>query len=477
MTVTSAGPNWISSLQHQVAAATARTLSTFAKLHDARRQISAELDRVMERIDRAADARERAMDGELHSRVLDSLRRKQFGSLSAREQRYASRQFEHVPAANMQSFLTAHPSNWPMFVAECFRRWESFTAITDRGGYTRLLCLAPTSISYLHATGRPQDILADTGATVVAQTIRSTDLSEARLALHQKGYDSNWEFSAIALALCARIRIDHGLTFATAWDAVTRDPVVEAMLMPHLRGHKRSWFSQAARPARVRGGVVASAVFVSAMLRAAYATGVATAQWNMFTENLLASEFGDPRIPPESQGWSRLKNFDEPSYRKFLELLISEDLTVFFEHAMSERRRKEFWLRYLKSVRRTACILDRSTHARLTARLAGADKKMSAAMSRARKFISNGGSASAQAFCLYFDSVVIVEFSENGNAAHIYDRAVFDKHFQREIDSNQCANHTQLKKPKLMLERIIHTHTNWEHDTQRVLARMGVYPG
>ena len=275
----------------------------------------------------------------------------------------------------------------------------------------------------------------------------------------------------------ARLKVDRGHSFGAAWDAVMRDLVSETMLMPPLRGQNRSWFVQVPRPARVRGGVVAHAVFLSAMLRAAYATGVDPGQWNVFAENLLQSEFGDPRIPPESEGWTTLKRFDEPSYAKFLELLISEDLTVFFEHAMSDKRRKAFWLRYLKSVRRTACILDRSTHARLTARLAGADKKMSAAMSRARQFTTNGGSASAQAFCLYFDNVVIVEFSEKGNAAHIYDRAVFEKHFQRELDQNQCANHTHLKKPRLARDRIIHHDTRWEADTRDELAKMGIFPG
>ena len=174
---------WLAGLQKQVAEANARTISTFAKLQDARRQISAQLDRVTEKFGRATDARERATGSEFHARVLDALRRKQFGTLSVREQRYASKQFDHVSAADMQLFLTAHPSNWPSFAAECFRRWEAFTYIADRAGYTRLLCLAPESVSYLHVTGRPQDILANTGATVVAQMIRGDDLCQARLGL------------------------------------------------------------------------------------------------------------------------------------------------------------------------------------------------------------------------------------------------------------------------------------------------------
>jgi hypothetical protein len=470
-------PTWIAGLRQQVAEATARTISAFAKLQDSRRQVTAQLERVVERVGRVADARERITGADLHDRILDAFRRRQFSVLSVREQRYASRQFDLVSAADMHSLLTAYPSNWRTFVAECFRRWESFTRIADRAGYTRLLCLAPESISCLRLTDRPQDILTDSGATLVAQLVEGDDLCQARLGLQQRGFDSTWEFTAKALAMWAWLQVDQGQTFGTVWGAVTRDLMVESMVLPSLKGQNWSWFSQASRPARVRGGVAASAVFVSALLRAAYANRVESAQWNVFTENLLQSEFADPRVPPESTGWSRLKKFDEASYLRFLGLLISEDLTVFFEHAMSDRRRKDFWLRYLKSVQRTVCILDRSTHARLKARLAGADKKMSAAISRARQFTTSGGSASAQAFCLYFGHVVIVEFSEKGNAAHIYDRAVFEKHFQRGIDDNQCANHNHLKERKLARERIVHSHAKWESNTRDVLARMGIYPG
>lgn len=469
-------PTWLAGLHQQAAEANARTVSVFAKLQDSRRQVAARLDRVVERIGRAADARERPPDVDRHGRVFDAFRLRQFGALSVRDQRYASRQFDHVSAADMQALLTAYPTNWRTFAAECFLRWEAFARVADRPGYIRLLCLAPPSVSYLHLTGRPQDLLMDAGPTLVAQRVEAGDLCQARLLLQQRGFDSTWAFTAVALAMWARLQVDRGHTFGALWEAVTRDLVVESMVMPSLQGQNGSWFSQVSRPARVRGGLVARSIFVSALLRAAYATGVEPAQWNAFTEKLLQSEFADPRVPPESMGWSKLKTFDETSYLHFLGLLISEDLTVFFEHAMSDPRRKAFWLLYLRSVRRTVCILDRSTHGRLEKLLAGADKKMSAAISRARRFTTSGGAASAQAFCLYFDHVVIVEFSEKGNAAHIYDRAVFEKHFQREIDDNRCTNHAHLKNTRLARERIIHTRTRWESKTHEELARMGIYP-
>lgn len=470
-------PTWMAGLRQQVADANARTLSTFAKVEDGRRRVAAQLDHEMTRLGRVADARAQATGGDLHGRVVEAFRRGTFGALSVREQRYASKQFELVSAAGMQPLLTAHPSNWRTFVAECFRRFESFAHHADRAGYTRLLCLAPSSISYLHLTGRPQDIVADPGPTIVAQLIEGADLVEARLGLQQRGFDSTWSFTSVALAMWARLKVDRGHSFRAAWDAVMRDLVAETMLMPSLRGQNRSWFAQVPRPARVRGGVVAHAVFVSTMLRAAYATGADPGQWNAFAENLLQSEFGDPRIPPESEGWATLKRFDEPSYTKFLELLITEDLTVFFEYAMSDPRRKAFWLRYLKSVRRTVCVLNRVAHTRIKSQLGGADEKLAAAILRARLFA--GPNSGAQAFCLYFDSVVVVEFSEPGNAAQIYERGYFEKHFERAIYAEQARGHTALKTPlsagnrKGVGERIIHVG-DWEPKADLKLRALGI---
>jgi hypothetical protein len=187
-------------------------------------------------------------------------------------------------------------------------------------------------------------------------------------------------------------------------------------------------------------------------------------------------------MPPESRGWSKVKTFDEPAYLKFLELLISDDLEIFFAHAMTDVRRKNFWLMYLKSIQRTVCILDRGAYARLTKHLAGADKKMAAALSRARQFTTKGGPSSAQAFCLYFKSIVIVEFSETGNAMYVYDRGVFEQSFQPDIyknknkNKNKCNGHSSLKVQRLARERIIHTHANWEAETRGALSRMSIVP-
>ena len=169
-----------------------------------------------------------------------------------------------------------------------------------------------------------------------------------------------------------------------------------------------------------------------------------------------------------------MRTLDEPVYLKFLSELISDDLEIFFAYAMTDDRRRRFWLTYLKSIQRTVCILDRTAYARITKHLAGADKKMAAALSRARRFTSKGGLGYAQAFCLYFAAIVVVEFSETGNAMYIYDRAVFEKTFQTDIYNNKCSGHAKLKAPALARERIIHANTGWEADATAALSRMGI---
>lgn len=111
------------------------------------------------------------------------------------------------------------------------------------------------------------------------------------------------------------------------------------------------------------------------------------------------------------------------AYQAFLEELIREDLDFFFDRAMKESARKEFWLRYLKSIRRTVCVLDPPAYQNLQRGKAALPVELQAALARALKF--HGGVVSA--FCLWFDGFVVVEFSHTGNAAYIYTRDDFEK--------------------------------------------------
>jgi hypothetical protein len=467
---------FLDGLDAEVTAAAARVRSAFANLRVERDRVGSRFDEIAERLGRATAARDRVTDSELHARVMEAFRTGAFGELSFREQRYAARRFESVTSQGMQEFLATYPGHWQTFVHECFRRWDLLLNGADPAGYARLLCLAPASVRLLHQGGRIQEIASASGPSVVAERLGVTTLALVRQALERAGWDVSWAFTSMAVATWTWMRSSIGASFDELWSPVTKDLVLEAMLLPPLRNTSKSWFSDQQRPGRVRPTTYGQALFISSLLRGASNRRARPEYANQFTDGLLRSEFGDPRIPPESRGWLELKRVDPELYRRFLEILISEDLEIFFDYAMEDPRRRQFWLGYLSSVRRTACILDGSTYDRIKAQLGGADKKLSGALARARRFKSRGGSASAQAFCLYFDNVVIVEFSETGNAAYVYRRDLFEEKFEAAVQRNLLKDHHKLKDQRSKLDRIIHNHARWEEDTRDALSRFGIFP-
>lgn len=56
---------------------------------------------------------------------------------------------------------------------------------------------------------------------------------------------------------------------------------------------------------------------------------------------------------------------------------------------------------------------------------------------------------------------MIVEFSDTGNAAWIYERASFERLLQGEIDANRSLDHNHLKQRGILLDRIVH-RPGWE---------------
>lgn len=474
--------SWAGELRQQVDAAKVQLAATFANVSHGRRKVSHQLERTAAKLGAAADLRAKAtVSGEIHQRVMDAFARSDMSGLTVREQRYAAAQIEQVPAAAMRSFLASYPSNWSAFVAACMQRWEAFMTLRERQSYVRLLAAAPRSIGFLHLTGRPQELLDSDGVTVVAGQLSSSHVGDAMEELERLGFKPSWQYTAIVLAMWVRMQVKRRrLSFLGLWQAVRHERVVEAMLLPPLRASRNSWFATEARPARVRGAASAYAIFITTLLLVAREEGRGSAaeeRWAELTEKLFASTMGDPRIPPESDIWRYAMRFDEESCRFLLERLFTEELSIFFEHAMSEQRRQRFWLRYVRSVRRTICILDRGTHERLTQKLASADKQLAAALARARKF-SSGGEAGkgVQAFCLYFDRHVVVEFSETGNAAYIYERARFEEKLQQAIEQDRCSSHSQLKQPKLNIGRIIHSD-RWEEQAAQMLSGLGIHAG
>jgi hypothetical protein len=185
---------------------------------------------------------------------------------------------------------------------------------------------------------------------------------------------------------------------------------------------------------------------------------------------LLDSEFGDPRLLPMSEGWRTVERFDEKAFGAFLVTLNKQDLAFFFEHAMKEPRRRDFWLRYVHRMRHTTCILASSTFADLRTRLEGGNEAATAVLRRARKFAS--GSNQTSAFCMYFERIVVVEFSEVGHAAYVFERDLFERSVAPAIAANRIRTPSDIKSHPNRA-RINHAQ-RWEGRAHEVLQSEGV---
>ena len=463
------GP-WIHELRAAMELASSKTVSSFAKLGERHQRTVALVDAVIKKLGHIADGRKQTNDPQKHERIIDTVKRRNYDALSVLDQRYAAKQFTNVTPFEMRRFLEALPNNWKTFAIECLKRWGKFDRSPDRVGYQQLLAEVPKSVEVAHRAVSPRELYSVDGPTLVSRVLGGEDLQSAREILERLGFESTWTLTANSLACWMYLRSTQPRTFSRAWQSVASDRILEAMLLPPLEAKKDSWFSDEPRPPRVLQNVEARATFVAALLRAAR-QGVDDRHWGAFVENLLQSDFGDPRIAFESKGWARVKARDPETYQRFLEQLITEDLTVFFDHAMSDKRRKRFWMHYLKSVRRTVCVLNRTVHKSLKNQLAGSDEKLAAAIGRARKFTSTTG---AHAFCLYFDTIVVVEFSEQPNAAYVYDRGTFLKNFEESVISNKCKGPLALKSTSLKVDRIPHVG-DWESTAEQMLASHRVF--
>lgn len=466
---------WIETLGAQVDEASARLISAFSRVAHEVRGLERSLDDTFERVGRLEVSREQRAATDLHARVAAAFQAGDFEGLTRREQRYAAKRIESASATQMRGLLSAHPGVWRTFAAECLRRWDELVLRRGRDDYARLLAHAPADLEFLHRNAPITGLIVD-GVNTIAAQLQATDLTQARRQLEARGLDASWAFTGATLAVWSLLQVQRGDSFDALYGAVRSDLATETMLLPRRRGtggvELASWFSNARRSPRFRSSSYAQAVFIAALLQAddrAPAAGAAG-----FIEVLLQSELGDPRIPPLSEGWKQLEQIEPRLYRKLVQRLVSEDLTIFFDHAMSDPRRRRFWLRYLSSVRRTVCILDASMHVDLRRRLAGTDKALAAALTRAHRFTRNG--AGPQAFCLYFDRVVVIEFSEIGNAAFLYRPTDFERKFEPQVRDNRLHGHSGLKDGNLALDKIIHSQARWEELAEDKLRRLGILP-
>jgi len=173
---------------------------------------------------------------------------------------------------------------------------------------------------------------------------------------------------------------------------------------------------------------------------------------------------GDPRL--QVKNWSGM---EQAATAKFLQWIARESIVFFFNHILPDNganeRRKDFWLEYLGAIQDFQVALSARDYNRLYAR------------SRLTEVPGFGrvDHETTSAFIMRFgvrggDDVIIVEFSETGNAAHVFSAPVFERRAGR--PRNSQFNFSKLKH-QANEDRILHLGA-WELYARNKLAGWGV---
>jgi hypothetical protein len=173
---------------------------------------------------------------------------------------------------------------------------------------------------------------------------------------------------------------------------------------------------------------------------------------------------GDPRI--QTAHWSTM---DRAAHAKFLQWIARESIVFFFNHVLPDNsvneRRKNFWLEYVHGLQDFQVALSDLHYNRLVA---------TARLSEVPGF-ARVNHYTTSAFIMRFhvaggEDVIVVEFSETGNAAHGFRAAGFEakagKIRSRRFDFANLKHHAKES-------RIVH-RGEWEYAARNKLASWGV---
>ncbi|MCC6750671.1 MAG: hypothetical protein IT371_23640 [Deltaproteobacteria bacterium] len=417
--------------------------------------------------DAVAAAERRLAQSIDHDRVVRLIKGKQVSKLTLREARYAARLVGLIAASDLRKLFEERPRCATDFVKQCFRGWSDFVGSKDHEGYAQLIEAHPEAHPALGAPGVALERLVREGGPLeLARALRDVALPELLPTLEEHRFDLRWEFSALVVASWFEAQRESGSRLDADWQIVLDSPLLSALLLPDAKGARTDGAA-----ARHRTSLIVRSRFAASLLDAAIQKNavLGSGALDALAERLMRSSFGDPLVPPESEGWRAIRRM-ATFYEDFLGQLIRDDLSIFFEEAMQEPDRKAFWLDYVPSIRRTICLLTPEVHAHLKRQLAGADQKRRAALLRSRRLLHT---SEVHAFCIVFDSIAVVEFSHSGNAAYVYHRDVFEKLFGGKLNGRGIGTAMDLKRRNECINRIVH-NGRWQLKAREQLSYLGV---
>jgi hypothetical protein len=186
---------------------------------------------------------------------------------------------------------------------------------------------------------------------------------------------------------------------------------------------------------------------------------------------------GDPRRAKEN----RLKWIDiREAETRVIEWLSQLDIKFFFDSVLPKGQdphgRKQFWLKYVSAIKKSRPLLRREDKERLHRDL----------KEKGLKLVDAGAMdewSTASAFLLDFGTLLVIEFSETGNACYVYRRNDVENVIA-DFWTPRPFRQQKLKRQELAVDRIVHRkqknpwHSGgWEDSAARLLASFDIRPG
>jgi hypothetical protein len=378
-----------------------------------------------------------------------------WSGLSLREQRAVFVLFSNFSTAELRQGLDFSPPLLRTFVRALISQWNWQVDRPTWDGYAQLLAHPnrrmplmgglPIDASVLLRRDGP-DKLAEASGTMpmpeLAASLRAARLPVGELLgaclvkdLERKGH--------------RRLRVEGDVD----WLLDSND--FRGLILPHSGG--RAGIRSGSDELQRRG--------VAALLFCRQQGSLGGQTFERVSAHLLAPDaaFGDPRLS-SNRNWERIRELNPDAFDGFVRGLTQEDLAFFFRD-MEAKPRGQFWLRFLNSIERTDCWLAPAVYHKLEKQLPLFDPGERAAFRRVRRL--QAGSASA--FCLYFRSHVVVEFSQIGHAAYLYSRSDFEKLMGRPAEIREAKD----LKHRDHGERF-HHFADWERSFGHRLAALGI---
>jgi hypothetical protein len=360
------------------------------------------------------------------------VRNNRLSELTPREARYACTLFEEFSPRELNQLLEQFPSGWRRLLTRCLREYETFCDLASYDEYVGLLRRAPQESFQPQLGLDAAVVLGRDGTTTASRRLWSSLDTKALLtSVEQARLFWRWEFTSHVVARWFLLRHEHWKDLLPV--VLNSNDELRRALLPTSNGDNGS---------RVRTSIRIHALVVASLIDASLTRLIPFSLIDKLNTEIFAYSFGDPRVPPLSPGWEQVKALIPEKFDAYLRRILTSNLRLFFTHVDGAPDRLAFWEEYLPSLRGALCILRDSDFASVRSSLASsADPSIQNALAQARR-----ARRGTPAFCLFFDDLVVVEFSAMGNAASIYTRAEFEQRFGDFVLAG-TSDTTDLKRP------------------------------